>query len=180
MNLGSELRAAADKVRQQHIDRMASLGVSGDALASLCYFDSHLAVAEVEEVSGLFVPCEGRPLHFLTPIRSGGELIDLCAWRPSRPDRWLLRTGAGWALGEDAGIGDWEYVLDLHATPLDWIKSGGSGLCVLDWSSPDLHQLALLHTIRVCDPELGKTLISALSRPIRLPAIEIQEARLAA
>jgi hypothetical protein len=156
------------------------LGVSGAALATLCSIDSHIAVVEAEEVNGLYLPSEGAPLHFVTPIRVGGELIDLCAWRPSRPDRWLLRMGTGWALGEDAGIGDWDYVLDLHATPLDWIKSGGHGLCVLDWSSPELHQLALLQTIRVSDPELGKTLISALSRPIRLPNIEIQEARRAA
>lgn len=180
MNLAAELKAAANRVGQRHIDRMAALGVSADALATLCHWDSHLAVAEIEAVDGLYVPTDGGPLAFITPVRSAGDLIDLCAWRPSHPDKSLLRTGVGWALGEDHLLGDWDYGLDLHATPLDWIKAGGFGLCVLDWGAHQLRQLANLQTIRVADPDLGKMLIAALSRPARLPNIEIMEACLAA
>ncbi|MFD1610824.1 hypothetical protein ACFSCW_03300 [Sphingomonas tabacisoli] len=179
MNLAAELKAAANRVEQRHLDRMAGL-VSAEALATLQHYDTHIAVAEVEEVSGFYAPIEGAPLHFITPVRVAGELIDLIAWRPARPDKWLLRTGAAWALGEDHAIGDWDGALDLHARPLDWLRAAGSGLCVLDWNAADVRQLANVQTVRVSNPAVGRTLITALSRPARLPTIETMEARLAA
>jgi hypothetical protein len=169
-NLSEELRAAAGRVRQSHIDRMAGL-VGAEALASACYHDSHIAVAEVEEAGGLYVPTEGAPLHFVTPVRVAGELIDLCCWRPMLPNRWLLRTGVGWCLGEDASIGDWDCSVTLRATPLEWLRSGCDGAVILDWASPEVRQLANLQTVRVSDPAVGRMLLDALSRPARLPNI---------
>jgi hypothetical protein len=178
-NLPEELRCAAAHVRQRHIDRLVGL-VGAEALAEACHSDTHIAVAEIEECDGCYVPSEGGPLAFITPVRIAGDLVDLAAWRPMQPNRWLLRTGSGWCLGEQAILGDWQGALTLQATPLDWLRSGCEGVVVLDWSSSEVRQLANLQTVRVSDPAVGRMLLDTLSRPARLPSIEPMEVARAA
>jgi len=68
------------------------------------------------------------------PAVPGWSLIeDLVAFQPGNPCRWWLRRGAVQLLGEH-NLRSWKLgETVLHATPLDWLQSGGEGVCVLDW-----------------------------------------------
>jgi len=66
------------------------------------------------------------------------ELIDVVAWDPRKPGRWWLRRGGGFNgpvwLGQYPGCAepDDQGVVDLHATPLDWLRAGCTGRVLLD------------------------------------------------
>lgn len=69
-------------------------------------------------------------------------LDDLCAFYLDRPDEWFLLRGAAVLLGADNAFdaGFYRTPLDLHSCPLDWLRAGGSGCCVVDWRLvPALH-----------------------------------------
>lgn len=182
VDLPREYAAVVDAVRQPHLDRLRSLGVTPETIASLGLLGGAFGVASVETFEdGTYAPGVG-PVHVVSPVFESGHLVDLCAWRTEQPSRWWLRTGAGWALGADDLLSSaWcDARRVLFASPLDWLKGGGVGGVVLDWDSPDLLQLRGLDTIRCASPQLADTLCAALRRPHRIPNIELMEARLAA
>jgi hypothetical protein len=75
----------------------------------------------------------------------------------------------------------WEDEVRLWASPLDWLRADCDGLCILDWSAPEVLELARLPSIRCQDKLLAERLREALSRPYRLPIITFgQELRDAA
>jgi hypothetical protein len=67
-------------------------------------------------------------------------LEDLVAFHLDRPDRWWLRRGGATVLGVVN-----TFTIEprtLHATPLDWLKAGACGLCILDWTGNPVDRLA--------------------------------------
>ena len=110
------------------------------------------------------------------PVIDEGTVIDLIAWRSLAPDAWLWRNGDGWALGIDAietpshwnGHGS----ITLHATPLDWLRAGGSGACILSWNETSMiRKLANFDTINCACRRAATKLYDILSKPHRLPKI---------
>lgn len=79
-----------------------------------------------------------------------GWLIDVLAISSADPDSWSLLTGDGWLLGwgqvEDAALVDPEIapVLRMHARPIDWLRAGGEGACLLDYGRGALGELRAL------------------------------------
>jgi len=60
------------------------------------------------------------------------QLFDLVAFKLENPTRWWRRLGVADILGNAAS-----FTVEpktLHPTPLDWLRAGGTGLVVLDWS----------------------------------------------
>jgi hypothetical protein len=58
---------------------------------------------------------------------------DLAAFIPDRPDRWWLRRGQVDLLG---GYNLRPHKLHdtcLHANPLDWLRGGATGICIVNW-----------------------------------------------
>ena len=58
---------------------------------------------------------------------------DLVAFIPDRPDRWWLRRGQVDLLG---GYNLRPHKLQdtcLHANPLDWLRGGATGICIVNW-----------------------------------------------
>ena len=106
-----------------------------------------VGVMTIREVpGGLFEPSDKGQPHLVLPVchyrarewlgidLSQFEPIDLIAMKTSSPERWLWRTGDGWALGvEHLGV---DAPLRVVATPLDWIAAEGRALCILDWAAP--------------------------------------------
>ncbi len=105
-----------------------------------------LAVARISMVGRLWMPEPTGTPAFILPvwdgpapsIYSGVEnpvLIDMIAWRPDDLACWWYRTGEGDALGIDnldlAHIEGWP--ISLHRTPLDWLRAGCRGACLLDY-----------------------------------------------
>ena len=89
---------------------------------------------------------------------SNGELIDLVAWDPRRPDIWWLRRGhARWLGGAAVERANFEAEqgdaapIRLHATPMAWLRAECAGACLLRAGREPLR--ALLWGVRqvVCD-----------------------------
>lgn len=187
-----ELAQAALNVRQPHLDRIRGLGVSISWLADCSTYP--FGVARCEPIGGgLYQPSEGK-LHVVIPVIEDGVLIDLCAFRSTAPGEWLLRTGNGWALGLEQGLSEWMWHAPadpqakppryqvgqpptLFADPLDWLRGQGDGLCILDWGSPEIRSLDVLHHVICSTPAVAALLRRALTRPARLPQITVMEAR---
>ena len=176
IDLHAEMGAAAARVRQEHLDRMLSLGVSGPAIATLGAVQIVFGISPATpEPSYFYQPGDG-PAHVIMPVQEEGELIDLVAWRSTNPARWLWRTGLGWALGTDYLLPRWDDgPVHLYATPLDWLAAAGEGMCILDWSAPEIRELAALDTIEA-DEMIGRKLLAILSKPARLPRVTYRKA----
>lgn len=176
-HLETEFASAVDRVRQPHLDRLRSLGVAPATVAAIGERHPSFGILTATAgANGLYEPGEG-PLFVAQPVYEAGLLVDLVAWRSTRPDRWWLRTGLGWLLNGDACLyGGWDgHELTLAGTPLDWLRSGARGAVVLDWESPELYQLRGFETIHCSDRGLAATLGHALLRSQRMPDIRVLE-----
>lgn len=183
-NLAEEMMAAASRMDDAALAHVQRLGVTGAAIGPLAVRQSMPAIGLAEgtiDGDDLFTPGPG-PRHLIQPVMLGTEVVDLVAWRSLRPEAWGLRRGTGWLLGEDAlhaqfgAIGEPE-PLQLHASPLNWLRDGGSGACVVDWASPEVRQLIDVEEIIVTDHRLRDVLLQTLSKPARLPSIRVQRGR---
>jgi len=183
MSLASEMDAAGVSVLQVHLDHMQALGVSRSTIAEMGRSGWPFGVANVESIGGgNYQPGEGVP-HSILPVVEDGGLVDLVAFRSGSPDDWMLRTGNGFALGIQDGMAAyvrvekdfWENSAHLFSNPLDWLRGGGAGICVLDWNSPEIYRLNMLAHVTVSDSATGKLLEQALRRPVRIPRIELME-----
>jgi hypothetical protein len=104
-----------------------------------------------------------------------GDLCDVIAWHPRRPERWRFLTGAGEMLGSI-----WLHVgkpkLRVFATPLDWLRAGGDGVCLLRRERMIvLRHLTLLRVLEVDDPVLAGWLDRVLRDPGPVPKIVVRE-----
>lgn len=197
-NLERELNAAASAVRQRHLDQIRGLGVSMAFVAEVGRDHAPFGVTAVEAVGGgLYQPGAGMP-HLILPVIEDHVLVDLCAVHSSNPSSWLLRTGNGWALGLKDGLNRWLWYspkgvnrfgevrhqvgrpTHIFSSPIDWLQGAGEGICVLDWSAPEVRHLDVLPEVTCSDRETALLLEQALRRPARLPKISTMEVARAA
>ncbi len=181
-DLHAELRASCKAVRRSHLRQLTALNVSWPTIGELGRRHYGFGVARAAPVGdGLYEPGEGE-LHLLLPVFEDGELIDLCAFRSSDPLNWVLRTGLGWALGLEDGMEplSWQESVGLAVSPLEWLRDGATGVCVLDWDAPEVRYLSDLPHLVCSSDELATQLRAALARPVRFPSISVEETRLAA
>lgn len=182
-HLEAELKAAAWAVKKEHLPRLFALGISRSTIAELGRH--HYGFGLVNAIAGedgLYVPGDGEP-HLVLPVYESGELVDLVAFRSCDPEHWLWRTGDGSALGLEWGWGMLHNgePLTISATPLDWLRAGCEGLCVLDWDAPELAiELADFAAIHCPDAITARLLKKSLTKPQRLPNISVGEIPLAA
>jgi len=174
-DLEAEMFAAGRRVRQKHIDRMISLGVPGASIAVVGSLQVAFGIGSASSDPAYFYqPGEG-PAHVIMPVMSDGKMIDLIAWRSCNPARWFWRTGTGWALGTDYLGPRWgDEAVRLFATPLEWLAGAGEGICILDWSAPEIRELAALDTIEA-EEMVGRKLLGILSKPARVPRINYRK-----
>jgi hypothetical protein len=197
-NLQRELNAAASAVRQRHLDQIRALGVSMAFLADVGRDHVPFGISAIEPIGGgLYQPGEGMP-HLILPVVEEGNLVDLCAVHSSNPSSWLLRSGNGWALGLKDGLNRWLWYSPegvnrfgearhqvgrptlIFSSPIDWLQGAGEGICVLDWSAPEVRQLDVLPEVICSDRETALLLERTLHRPVRLPKISVMEVARAA
>lgn len=78
----------------------------------------------------------GEP-HIAILIEDSGGPIDVAFWHP-RSGRVATLLNLGFALGEEQinnpGVYSFGGCLQIHANPLDWLRSGRTGIVVLDWT----------------------------------------------
>lgn len=127
------------------------------AFVSELVINGDLALAQVDVAgrSGLF-EWQGPDRRLILGVRRGGELIDLVALSTSCEDEWAVRLDVADILGEDllldAVLAE-RRELRLFGTPMAWLRGGGAGICVLDWTPAALAALRGLGTgvTLVCD-----------------------------
>lgn len=184
INLENELNAACRAVRQHHLDRLPTLGVSGRAIGELGQYQLPFGVARVNPLpDSLYEPSDEGSPFMLMPVIERGGVIDAIAFNTSQPARWLWRIGQGWALGLDELRPRWDDgPVPVFATPLEWLANAGQGICVLDWSAPDheVESLRLREGLAATTPMLAARLHKLLSRPRWIPEIVKMEAQNAA
>ena len=86
-----------------------------------------------------------------------GELVDLVACASHDENQWALLTGYGTMLGagrlrtvvdamDEAQLAERPFHarMRVFATPWDWLRGGGEGICVLDWGRGALADLRML------------------------------------
>jgi hypothetical protein len=172
----SAMERAVREVRQAHLDALRGLGVPAWAIARLGQHQPPFGVMTgTVDRNGLFLPGDG-PARVVQPVIIGRQIVDVVAWRTARPDRWNLTTGLGWLMGEGQIYTAPGVPVTLHATPLQWLASGGQGICILDWNAPELPSLRSLDAIEVAEPAIGKMLSERLAQPQRLPRIITRKA----
>lgn len=184
IKLQEELDRACNNVRQQHLDHLPALGVKASVVAELGYNQAPFGVAKIQELSdGLYEPSSDGDPAMLMPVVERGGLVDIVAIQTARPERWLWRIGQGWALGLDNIMPRWDdSPFPVYATPVEWLAHAGDGLCILDWSAPDLEieQIRLREGLSASNQMLAARLRKLLSRPRWLPEIQTMEAQHAA
>lgn len=176
VNLSGELFAAASQVKQLHLDHIRALGVAPATIAELGRAQPPFGIVEAEtETSGRYQP-SGGPVHVVMPVLDDGALVDLVAWRTTRPDRWWLRTGNGWALNPDDLREYFRWGAappTLRSTPLDWLRAGAVDSVILDWSAREIGQLRLHDRIECDGRRVASALRDALARAVRMPIISV-------
>ena len=181
-DLAAELYVAGMAVRVPHFKALERLGVLHETLCDRWRHDFGFGVGLCADAGdGLYHPGQGDP-HVIVPVFENGDLIDLCAFRSGTPNEWLLRTGMGWALGVERGFErhTWHDATDLATSPLEWLRHGAHGLCILDWDAPEVFDLAGIRHLVCSSEELAARLRTSLARPVRFPTISVGEMALAA
>ena len=184
VDLHSEMQRLALGTTGFAIRRLVALGVDRATLAGMGRHHFSLGVGKCLDIGGgTFCPSDDGRISLVLPVYAEGELVDLVALNTDAPHDTRLRIGDGWALGVEHGLDgyDWDQPLQLHLSPLDWMKADCVGLCVLDWASPSVAQLRDFATLALGDSRLKPLLNAAWSRFARLPKItSIQELKNAA
>src|SRR5689334_16436238 len=98
-HLESELAAAGRATSILHFRMLESLGVNRAFACDLWRKGYGFGVQRVRDAGNGFYEPDDGPLHLILPVYDEGALVDLCAFRSSNPDGWLLRSGNAWALG---------------------------------------------------------------------------------
>jgi len=176
--IDQELRDLSLSATPTLLHHLKALGVPWATIAHMGdrhFFGGSARVIEIGE--GLYVLSREGKQHLILPVFEDGKLVDLVAFTSEQPMAWLLRLGTAWSLGLQDGLE--RHICEqegrLWASPLDWLRADRDGLCVVDWSAPEVLELARLPNIRCQDIRLAERFLSALSRPCRLPVITYGE-----
>lgn len=176
IDIGRELAEASEASTPMHYRRLLALGVRSETVAELRGLNGlgwGIARASPGK-DGLYEPGEGEQ-HLVLPIAIDHVVVDLVAFRSATPDVWALRSGLGWALGVERGLEryTWGEPVILYETPLDWLRADKLGLCVLDWTAPELRYLRTLPEIECASERLAAVLRRHLRRDPHFPNITV-------
>jgi hypothetical protein len=132
-----------------------------------------LAIADVDlRRSGTF-EFGGPTRRLILAVRERGSVVDLVALSSSCADEWALLRGAADMLGGemiDDAVAAERRELRLFSTPLAWLRGGGRGICVLDWTPAALAALRGLGS-RV-GPSGGRAPVTLVVEPGAKPKLD--------
>ncbi|KLE32443.1 hypothetical protein [Aurantiacibacter luteus] len=134
------------------IARVEAMGVPQALLAQLTGAGQVAAGRVAVSPDGRRFEPKGADARLLLGVTDPfGTVIDVVALSSTCEDDWALLTGHGDVLGvaafdavDHALATERPARLQLHATPWDWLRGGGEGICVLDWNRGVLAHLRSL------------------------------------
>jgi len=175
-----EFVRANDRLTDWDFNNLQTLGVDSSTLFGTL---SLVGIGYVETVGQkLYRPSEQGYARYICPIGEGGpvgrwhSIYDLVAFSVDRPDdAYQTRFGEARILGPDWP--DWcdlhEEPLRLFSNPLAWLRGGGRGSCILDWSINVPLALGNELTIDCDTPALASRIDRAYRSPSPLPTIRV-------
>jgi len=156
-----------------------SLGVPDDLLYS---GPSHVGVARADlSDEATYQPLDAGAPVLVVPVgiqsESGWDVIvDLVAFRARDPAKWWGRTGNGVLLNPE-GLRRAEHfneLLPVWSSPLSWLRSGGQGVVVLEWSAHLPFWFAGVNALACEDHALARRLESALqASAVKAPDVRV-------
>lgn len=174
--LRMEMVSASTALELRQLEVLRGIGLPAPQL----HADGTIGIARgLVDKSDFWSPDEGGNRLLITPLVEGGIVVDLIAFDPKQPNAWFLRTGHGWALGADMIARAQNYWPDdaplvLHATPLEWLGSGCEGACVTQWTDEARMTIRGIHACEVRSNEFARALRLELTRPPRIPEIQVR------
>lgn len=143
--LAAEMRDALRGLDRIQADFLVSYGVN--PLLISVYQMVGVAQIGPGPSRGLWVPSPEGEHSFVTPVRCHdiltplapdpymaprlGHIVDLIAWCPKQPDKWLLRTGEALWAGSAALPQMDPFPVYLRTTVLKWLQADADGLVLL-------------------------------------------------
>ncbi len=132
----SEFYSTLPVISQPMIDHLLDRGVEPLALGSGANWPLKVANGLCAS-DGWFDAEDFGPACYAVPIDDGDGVVDVGFWDPQTGGTARLLKCA-FALGEEQIRNPGTYSLGghlkIHASPLDWLRSGRDGIFVLDWS----------------------------------------------
>jgi hypothetical protein len=178
--LRKEAQRYAEAFTSKHMTRLKSMGVNAAEAVGL----SLIGVAKAERLRrDLWSPAEDGVALLTVAVVEGAAVTDIVAFDPRTPEKWFMRKGQAWALGFDAieeARGSFDpaaRTLDLHETPLDWLRAGMAGTCVVSWTPEARASILDCPKIKVASAAHAQRLRLMLTKPPRLPDISYQGER---
>ncbi|MFN3473549.1 MAG: hypothetical protein ACK4ZW_05835 [Blastomonas sp.] len=189
LGLRAQMTIAAAGLRFSAVGYLRDLGASPRWLAQACA-EGALGRARVSysRDGDLFDFAQGDgETAIILPVTEDGLVTDLVAFDPRTPDAWALRGGDGLMLGWDVWHanahapdtgGGWreDPAVRLFANPLQWIRGGGEGLCLLAWNVTTMGMLRALGPERtiVCEGDHFATVVAErMAERCGLPAVSV-------
>jgi hypothetical protein len=189
LGLRAQMMIAAAGLRFSAVGYLRDLGAAPGWLARACA-EGALGRARVtySRDGDLFDLAEGAgETAIILPVTESGVVTDLVAFDPRTPDAWALRRGDGVMLGWDVWhanahvpqiAGGWreDPAVRLFANPLQWMRGGGEGLCLLAWTQSTMAMLRALGPERtiVCeDDHFAAVVAERMAERPRLPTVSV-------
>ena len=119
-----------------------------------------------------YQPLDAGVPVLVVPVGIQGEsgwdvIVDLVAFRARDPATWWHRTGNGVLLNPEAlrRAEHFDDLLPVWSSPLSWLRSGGQGVVVLEWSAHLPFWFAGVNALACEDHALARRLEASLQAP---------------
>ena len=120
---------------QPSVEYCRRTGIDFSSTAAAC---GGVYLVQARQMGRFFRPDDsGELMAWVDVLAEDAETpIDTIAWALDAPETVLVLTGAAPAIGLNAAVNPASYALDrvlrLHRLPLDWLRSGCDGACIID------------------------------------------------
>lgn len=185
LDIEAEFDRAIERTNRTHYDRLINRGVASRTL----YVNPVMFGVERIEVfeDGTYQPAPSGKPAIVQPVCPYYEIGDLCphdlvAWHQDDPNKWWLRLGIATLINDEAveTARHLDRPLEVHETPLDWLRGGAEGVVILDWSCHLPLWLGGANRIVAPNSDLAERIDQAFQAPHQIPEIRIREVRDAA
>jgi hypothetical protein len=186
-SLAREMNAAVTALSDADLEMLVGYGIDRTDVVVMGMVGAALVRVEGDH----YCPYPEGKKAFLTPARVHcadtpespvpdsavrvGNLVDIVAWHPLRPDRWAMRVGSAEWLGCIEPQYQCPDPVPIRRSVLAWLQSGCAGLLALSRSTADIYRLLICCTGGVIAEDYGHAaeLRRFLAHPRPAPAVSV-------
>jgi hypothetical protein len=160
-------------------DYCALVGKVDKRLLAAAFISLGLGAAEITVKDGRWTRMFRGARAVIVPASvAGGNIIDLVAFRMDTPRSFWPLTGSAAVLGDDeidraSAMGE---PLQVHESPLDWLRAGRRGCVILDWVHCWPFYLGRVPALQFENREFAGRAAALMQRPLPVPSIFVRAA----